>query len=119
MNTGTSIGANWGGRAIRTLLAVFMSVLLPLAYATAMPARDVPRDTGPDRAAVEAYVQAQMRTLQKELGAALQEARNACKKAPAAERNACLAEARATYQRDLAQARAQLSGQANAQASTQ
>jgi len=56
--------------------------------------------------------QAQLRTLQKELGAALQEARNACKKLPAAERNACLQEARATYQRDMAQARAQLDGQA-------
>lgn len=56
----------------------------------------------------DATVQAQLRTLHKELGAALQEARNACKKQPAAERNACLQEARATYQRDMAQARTQL-----------
>jgi hypothetical protein len=59
----------------------------------------------------DATRQAQLRTLQKEMGAALQEASNACKKAPAAERNACLAQARATYQRDLAQARAQLDSQ--------
>jgi hypothetical protein len=56
--------------------------------------------------------QAQLRTLQKEIGAALQEAKNACKKAPATERNACLQEARATYQRDMAQARARVDGQA-------
>ncbi len=52
--------------------------------------------------------QAQLRTLQKEAGAALQEARNACKKAPSAERKGCEQEARATYQRDMAQAKAQL-----------
>ncbi len=52
--------------------------------------------------------QAQLRTLQKETGAALQEARNACKKAPSAERKGCEQEARATYQRDMAQAKAQL-----------
>lgn len=55
--------------------------------------------------------QARMRTLQKEIGAALQEARNACKKAPAAERKACMQEARAIYQRDMAQARARVDGQ--------
>ena len=55
--------------------------------------------------------QAQLRTLYKEIGAALQEAKNACKKAPAAERSACLQEARATYQRDMAQARTQVDGQ--------
>lgn len=42
-------------------------------------------------------------TLRKELGAALQEAQNACRKVPAAERKSCLAEARATWQRDTAQ----------------
>ncbi|MGI4842574.1 MAG: hypothetical protein ACRYF7_04595 [Janthinobacterium lividum] len=59
----------------------------------------------------DATSQARMRTLQKEIGAALQEARNACKKAPAAERNACMQEARATYQRDMAQAKARVDGQ--------
>ncbi|MCA1856596.1 hypothetical protein LE190_11780 [Massilia oculi] len=52
--------------------------------------------------------QERLRTLHKEIGAALQEARNACKKVPATERKACLQEARATYQRDMAQASAQL-----------
>ncbi|RZA31242.1 MAG: hypothetical protein EOP92_32175, partial [Lysobacteraceae bacterium] len=55
--------------------------------------------------------QAQLRTLHKEIGAALQEAKNACKKAPAAERNACLQQARTVYQQDMAQAKAKLDGQ--------
>ena len=42
-------------------------------------------------------------TLRKELGAALQEAQNACRKAPAAERKTCMDEARATWQRETAQ----------------
>jgi hypothetical protein len=45
---------------------------------------------------------AQARTLRKEIGAALAEARQACKKGPAAERSACLKEAQDTYQRDMA-----------------
>jgi hypothetical protein len=44
----------------------------------------------------------QARTLRKEIGAALAEARLACKQAPAPERRACLKEAQDTYQRDLA-----------------
>ncbi|MDY0976150.1 hypothetical protein SOM61_14345 [Massilia sp. CFBP9012] len=42
-------------------------------------------------------------TLRKELGAALQEAQNACRKAPTAERKSCMQEARATWQRETAQ----------------
>jgi hypothetical protein len=45
---------------------------------------------------------AQARTLRKEIGAALAEARLACKKGPASERSACLKDAQATYQRDMA-----------------
>ena len=45
----------------------------------------------------------EQQTLRKELGAALQEAQNACRKAPAAERKSCLDEARATWQRETAQ----------------
>ena len=44
----------------------------------------------------------QARTLRKEIGAALAEAKLACKQAPAAERGACLKEAQQTYQRDMA-----------------
>ena len=46
---------------------------------------------------------AEQKTLRKELGAALQEAQNACRQKPAAERKACVAEARATFQRETAQ----------------
>ncbi|WBS04704.1 hypothetical protein OU994_10685 [Pseudoduganella sp. SL102] len=47
-------------------------------------------------------VQAQIATKRKEIGAALNEAMNDCKKAGRAERQACMREARATYQRDMA-----------------
>lgn len=45
---------------------------------------------------------ARARTLRKEIGAALAEARQACKQGPASERSACLKDAQATYQHDLA-----------------
>jgi hypothetical protein len=52
--------------------------------------------------------QARLRTLQKEIGAAWQEAKNACREGPAAERSACLKEARATYEQDMKNAPSQL-----------
>lgn len=48
----------------------------------------------------------QLRTVRKEIAAALQEATLACKREPAAERNACLKEARSTYQHDMVNAKA-------------
>ena len=42
------------------------------------------------------------RTLRKEIGAALAESTNACKKGPASERDACIREARETYKQDMA-----------------
>lgn len=48
---------------------------------------------------------AQLKTLQKEIGAALQEATIACKKMAGAERTQCMKDARATYQHDMANAR--------------
>lgn len=47
-------------------------------------------------------VQAQIATKRKEIGAALNEAMNECKKAGRAERQACVKEARETYKRDMA-----------------
>jgi carboxylesterase type B len=44
----------------------------------------------------------QARSLRKEIGAALAEAKLACAKAPTAERPACLKQAQQTYQQDLA-----------------
>jgi hypothetical protein len=47
----------------------------------------------------------EQQTLRKELGAALQEAQNACRQQPANERKACMQEARAAWQRDAAKLR--------------
>jgi hypothetical protein len=44
----------------------------------------------------------QTRTLRKEIGAALAEARQSCKQEPASERSACLKQAQDTYQADMA-----------------
>jgi hypothetical protein len=52
-----------------------------------------------------------LRTLQKEIGAALQEAQGACRKLAAGERAGCMKEARATYSRDMAAARAQVAAE--------
>jgi hypothetical protein len=52
--------------------------------------------------------QARLRTLQKEIGAAYQEAKNACRTGAAAERNACLKDARTTYEQDMKNAPSQL-----------
>jgi hypothetical protein len=52
--------------------------------------------------------QARLRTLQKEIGAAYQEAKNACRGSAASERSACLKEARATYEQEMKNAPAQL-----------
>jgi hypothetical protein len=51
---------------------------------------------------------AQLRRLQKEIGAALQEAQGACRQMAASERAGCMKEARAIYQQDMAGARAQV-----------
>jgi hypothetical protein len=50
---------------------------------------------------------ARLRTLRKEIGAALQEARTLCKKGPAAERPECMKQAALTYQQDMAGAKDQ------------
>jgi hypothetical protein len=49
-----------------------------------------------------------LRTLQKEIAAGLQEAQGACRKMPSSERAGCIKEARATYQQEMAGARAQV-----------
>lgn len=59
----------------------------------------------PDQTSAE-----QARTLRKEIGAALAEARQACKQAPAAEHSACLKEAQHTYQADMAKVPQRIAG---------
>lgn len=67
-----------------------------------------PQPTDPARWYVDdATAAAQLRTLHKEIGAALQEALKACKSGAAADRAACEKDARTTYQQDMANANAQ------------
>ncbi|WP_229511038.1 MULTISPECIES: hypothetical protein [unclassified Massilia] len=55
------------------------------------------------------------RTRQKEIGAALDEAKNACRQGPAAERQACLKAAQDTWKEEMASARAEAGTQAATQ----
>jgi hypothetical protein len=56
----------------------------------------------------DATAAARLRTMVKEIGAGLQEAQGECRKLPGAERRSCMAEARATYNQDMAGARARV-----------
>lgn len=58
--------------------------------------------------------QERMRTRTKEIGAALDEAKNACKQQAAAERPACLKTAQATWEKDMQALRAEAPVQAGA-----
>jgi hypothetical protein len=59
----------------------------------------------------DATAQQQWRTRQKEIGAALDEAKRACGQGPAAERAGCLKAAQTTYKEELAAARAEVGTQ--------
>ena len=52
-------------------------------------------------------LQARLKTLHKEIAAGLQEAKGACRTLPAADRSACLNEAKLAYEHDMANARSQ------------
>ena len=54
----------------------------------------------------DATAQQQWKTRQKEIGAALDEAKRACRQEPAAQRASCLKAAQDTYKQDMASARA-------------
>jgi hypothetical protein len=56
----------------------------------------------------DASMAARLRTVQKEIGAALQEAQGACRKLPGAERAGCNKDAQATYKHDMAGARSRV-----------
>jgi len=60
----------------------------------------------------DATAQQQWRTRQKEIGAALDEAKRACGQGPAAERSGCVKAAQETYKEEMAAARAEMGGQA-------
>lgn len=75
--------------------------------AASKQAREIARGD-PERWYREDATDAQrMRTRQKEIGAALDEAKNACRQGPAAERQACLKAAQDTWQKDMAALRSE------------
>ena len=55
----------------------------------------------------DATAQQRWRTRQKEIGAALDEAKNACRQGPQAQRSSCLTAAQATWKEEMAGARAE------------
>ena len=63
----------------------------------------------------DATTQQRWRSRQKEIGAALDEAKNACRQGPAPERAACLKAAQATWKDEMAAARAEAPVQAESQ----
>jgi hypothetical protein len=60
----------------------------------------------------DATTQQRWRTRQKEIGAALDEAKNACRQGPAPERSGCLKAAQETWKEEIAAARAEAGVQA-------
>jgi hypothetical protein len=60
----------------------------------------------------DATAQQQWRTHQKEIGAALDEAKRACRQEPAAQRASCLKAAQETYKEEMAAGRAEAGAQA-------
>lgn len=63
----------------------------------------------------DATAQQRWRTRQKEIGAALDEAKNACRQGAAAQRSDCLKAAQATWKEEMASARAEAGVQAGTQ----
>jgi hypothetical protein len=61
----------------------------------------------------DATAQQQWRTRQKEIGAALDEAKRACAQGAAAERAGCVKAAQVTYKEEMAAARAEMGGQSS------
>ena len=91
-----------------TLRAGALAVICYVALATAQAQSGVPQAGDPARWYVEdSTAQAQLRTLLKEIGAAFQEAQAECRRLPAADRGACMKEARSIYQQDMANAQQQ------------
>ena len=109
---------------LRSVLATAACLLtMTMAQAQESSDQNVPAATARQQAAEiakgdparwfreDATASARLRTLQKEIGAGLQEAQGNCKRQPAAERAACNKEARATYQQEMSGARAQVSAE--------
>jgi len=113
------------------LLGILLAGAAPLALAQASTDANVPPAAASKQAReiaqgdpVRWYKedttrQERMRTRTKEIGAALDEAKNACKQQPAAERQACLQTAQATWEKEMKALRADAPVQAgNSSAAT-
>lgn len=110
--------------AMLTLLLAAASVQAQQAASGAMPVvqdssdENVPRATARQQAAEiaagdpqrwyreDTTPAARLKTMQKEMAAGLQEAKGNCRRQPTSERAACLKQAQAIYQQDMAAARA-------------
>ena len=75
-------------------------------------ARDIARGDPPRWHREDTTEAQRMRTRQKEIGAALSEAKNACRQGPVAERQACLKAAQATWKTEMDLLRAEAPVQA-------
>jgi len=90
---------------LATLILACLAPLAPLVHAQTAPPAAGPQAGDPARwYQADSTPQAQLRTLQKEIGAALAEAKKACRQEAPASRASCLKEAQATYQQDMANA---------------
>jgi len=90
-----------------TLAALTLACLAPLAQAQTAPPVSGPQAGDPARwYQADSTPQAQLRTLHKEIGAALSEAKKACHQEAPADRSACLKAAQETYRQDMANAQA-------------
>lgn len=94
--------------ATSTVMAQTSDATVPPA-AAAKQANEVASGADPARwHEGDASWAARLATLKKEIGAAQAEAQRACAKQDASRRSSCLADAKATYNRDMAGAKAQV-----------
>lgn len=89
------------------LAALLLACAAPCALAQTAPPTGTPQAGDPARwYQADSTPQAQLRTLHKEIGAALSEAKKACRQEAPSDRSACLKAAQDTYRQDMANAQA-------------
>lgn len=89
------------------LAALLLACLAPMALAQTAPPTGMPQPGDPARwYQADSTPQAQLHTLHREIGAALSEAKKACRQEAPADSKACLKAAQETYRQDMANAQA-------------
>lgn len=107
------------------LLASLLALSAPLALAQSSDANVAPSAASKQAREIaggdparwyreDATRQERMRTRQKEIGAALDEAKHACRRGPAADRQACVKAAQDTWREEMAALRSEAPAQASA-----